>query len=137
MKKKSRYRLANISLNLKAYYRQISERLRHKERKVSEGYIEEIVKFPPIKKEKALTKKRTDVKDAHDRYFQNKPSGSYQIPGFDIIIKRVSSQPIKNKDNNPLIDQINNLEEKYLEIVSQNWLKNKTLLNGDDKFGNF
>ena len=69
-----------------------------------------------------------------------KQVGNNPIEGINIIIKRTKDKDsplqtlimiptIKNPDNHPLIEQINELEEKYLEIVSQNWLKNKTKLS--------
>ncbi|AUC84253.1 hypothetical protein CW731_02585 [Polaribacter sp. ALD11] len=50
-------------------------------------------------------------------FSQNKQGGSDPISGIDIIIKKnPGSQPIVNKENNPLISQINKLETEYLNL---------------------
>ena len=53
-------------------------------------------------------------------FSQNKQGGNDPIPGIDIIIKRdPGSQPIKNTENNSLIDEVNKLELEYLNLKAK------------------
>ncbi|TXD49299.1 hypothetical protein [Polaribacter sp. IC073] len=53
-------------------------------------------------------------------FSQNKQGGNDLISGIDIIIKKnPGSQPIVNKENNPLISQINKSEFEYLNLKAR------------------
>lgn len=53
-------------------------------------------------------------------FSQNKIGGNDPIGGIDIIIlKDPSSQPIVNKENNPLIEEVNKLELEYLNLKAK------------------
>ena len=91
-------------------------------RKTPGVYIEEIIKFPPIKKANKSFGKRTNVRDAHDRFSIEKTEetnrkGTTYLSALQEITNRDNPRnPIKNSKKIPLIDQINKSEFEYINL---------------------
>lgn len=81
----------------------------------------------------AFSQSKTAVSREKSSIAQNKPAisrekkGGAAIPGIDIVVKKPAIAPATNKDRDPLIARINELENTYKKELAKEWEKNQDL----------